>query len=507
MSAQPDTQVAEAVLRYISGARWFAGKGRRAVLRSVTPLPWLTEMSDFGGASTEPAVRMEVAEIAYGPAEDAAPAPEPPVERDPEQDLVEPVAEPKPAGPNEYYQLLVSYRPAPHDDLHHAEIARMTDPDLGPVVAYDAAQDPDACRVVVRSLLSGRRLRSPDTEVRFCPSRTALGLSGGSEGGRPPSDQPVSTSLEPRVYTGQQSNTSVMLGETAILKVFRRLELGRNLDIEVHAALNAAQVDDVARLYGWIEGGWVSEGRHHDTDLGMVVQKLADAEDGWGLALDRLRQQESFADDAQSLGQALAETHRALQAAFPTARVLGARTASVMTDRLQTAAAIAPALQTYRDGLLACFEALGEEILDTQRVHGDFHLGQTLHTPGGWKIIDFEGEPAKTMAERRAPDSVWRDVAGMLRSFDYAAASVPGVGSSAWAAECRQRFLDGYKDGGLSETDAAVLRAYEADKAIYEVVYEVRNRPDWVSIPLGAVASLAAAAADTNNPAPSETKE
>ena len=142
-------------------------------------------MSDFGGASTEPAVRMEVAEIAYGPAEDAAPAPEPPWNATPSRIWSSRSRSPA-GGTDEYYQLLVSYRPAPHDDLHHAEIARMTDPDLGPVVAYDAAQDPDACRVVVRSLLSGRRLRSPDTEVRFCPSRTALGLSGGLRGSSPP---------------------------------------------------------------------------------------------------------------------------------------------------------------------------------------------------------------------------------------------------------------------------------------------------------------------------------
>jgi maltokinase len=124
-------------------------------------------------------------------------------------------------------------------------------------------------------------------------------------------------------------------------------------------------------------------------------------------------------------------------------------------------------------------------------VHGDFHLGQTLHTPDGWKIIDFEGEPAKTMAERVAPDSGWRDVAGMLRSFDYAAASVPGPDSAAWARECRRAFLDGYAGGDLDPQQAAAVRAYEADKAVYEVIYEVRNRPDWVSIPLGAVATLA----------------
>jgi maltokinase len=135
---------------------------------------------------------------------------------------------------------------------------------------------------------------------------------------------------------------------------------------------------------------------------------------------------------------------------------------------------------------------LAAETLNIQRVHGDFHLGQTLHTPSGWKIIDFEGEPAKTMAERRAPDSVWRDVAGMLRSFDYAAASVPGRQSATWATQCRTAFLNGYVDKKLDGTQASVLRAYEADKAIYEVVYEMRNRPDWIDIPLRAVAELAA---------------
>ena len=140
-----------------------------------------------------------------------------------------------------------------------------------------------------------------------------------------------------------------------------------------------------------------------------------------------------------------------------------------------------------------------------QRIHADFHLGQTLHTHRGWKIIDFEGEPAKTMAERRAPDAVWRDIAGMLRSFDYAAASVPGPRSQAWAAQCRTAFLRGYTGAELSAADASMLRAYEADKAIYEVVYEIRNRPDWVGIPLHAVATLAADSNDFEDSDPPPT--
>jgi maltokinase len=487
-----DPQVADQVLRYISNARWFAGKGRRVQFRSLTPLPWLTQVSDFFSPEAPPGVRFEIAEVAYPPEEDSEPvsartdqagedreSPSEPVASEPP----EMVWHPDPS-PTEYYHLAISYRPAPHAELHQAEIGRFTDPDLGPVIAYDATQDPEACRLIMSALLGGRRVRSPDSEARF-------NTTG-------PFD--LHADLEPRPFTGQQSNTSVMLGKTAILKLFRRLELGRNLDIEVHAALNAAGISDVAGLFGWIEGSWVSNGRQLDADLAMVIEQLAGAVDGWDLALDSLRAENAstkikadsgFAAEAEALGSALAEIHDALRSSFATAKVIGARTAMIMMDRLHEAARIAPALAPHVPGLLRCFDELGAETLDTQRVHGDFHLGQTLRTPSGWKIIDFEGEPAKTLAERRLPDSVWRDVAGMLRSFDYAAASVPGPRSTAWAAECRAAFLRGYVAGEFSATEARVLRAYEADKAIYEVVYEMRNRPDWIGIPLHAVAELA----------------
>jgi maltokinase len=482
VSGTGDPQIADQVLRYISSARWFAGKGRQVRLRSLTPLPWLTETADFFSPAAPPAVRFEIAEVSYPAEEDPEPlsAVHSPSQDDlssPEATLLDaPEMTPEIAvSPTEYYQLAVSYRPAPQTDLHHAEISRFTDPDLGPVIAYDAAQDPAACRVILQALLGGRRLRSPSCETRF--NTTAV--------------RGLTSDLEPRPFTGQQSNTSVVLGETAILKLFRRLELGHNLDIEVHAALNAAGISDVARLFGWVEGSWVSSGRQLDADLAMVVEMLAGAVDGWDLALNSLRSGSGFAAEAEALGNALAETHQALRAAFPTAKVLGTRTAMIMMDRLHDAAEIAPALVPRIPGLLRCFDHLGNETLDTQRVHGDFHLGQTLHTPAGWRLIDFEGEPAKTMADRRELDAIWRDIAGMLRSFDYAAATVPGPSSAAWAGECRTAFLRGYAGGDLSPTDMSMLRAYEADKAIYEVVYETRNRPDWVDIPLRAVAALA----------------
>ena len=474
-----DTPAAEQVLGYLTEARWFAGKGRLATLRSLTPLPWLNDTAEFF-AESAPAVRLEIAEVAYAAEQD-------PDDRTAAEDLTwaggpRQAIPPDGGGPREYYQLALSYRPAPHPDLHSAEVVRMDHPELGSVVVYDATRDPDACQVLLRALVSEARLSDRDTTARF--HRT---------------DRPgLTTDLAPRVFTGQQSNTSVILGDVAMLKLFRRLELGRNLDIQVHDALNRAGVHDVAGLFGWAEGSWTSDGVTCDADLAMVVELLTGATDGWGLALDRLEAGQSFATEAEALGRALAETHAALRDAFPVAEVTGREVAGVMTDRLSVATTAAPALLPHANGLRRCFAALTDTTLATQRVHGDFHLGQTLHTPDGWKIIDFEGEPAKTMAERVAPDSGWRDVAGMLRSFDYAAASVPGPGSADWAQECRTAFLRGYTGGDLDPQQAAAIHAYEADKAVYEVIYEVRNRPDWVSIPLGAVATLAQTEPESN---------
>ena len=444
---------AELLLRHLSGARWFAGKGRRAEIGSLTPLPWLTEVSQW------PAVRVEILRVDYPPEEDLEPtggADDPP-------------------WPHELYQLVVAYHRAPVPGLQHAEIGRVTVGDLGPVVGYDATQDPQACGLIWRLLLDGREVRGRDADVAF--RRTEV--SG------------LDPDAVPAPFTGQQSNTSVMFGDVAMIKFFRRIELGPNLDIEVHDALARAGVADVARLFGWVRAQWVQDGIPVESDLSMAVEKLASAEDGWELALDSLRAGTDFAGDAAQLGRALAHIHHGLRGAFGTAEVDGTTVEAVMRQRLVAASRVAPVLGDVTEGLEAAFAELGDGTLPTQRVHGDFHLGQTLKTPHGWKIIDFEGEPAKTMAERLVPDSSWRDVAGMLRSFDYAAATVPGPGAAHWLASAREAFLTAYADGPLSEHDHALLRAYEADKAIYELVYEVRNRPDWTAIPLGAIRTIA----------------
>ena len=156
MTRPPGSQVADQLLRYLTGARWFAGKGRQASLRSLTPLPWLTGANEFVGGSAAPAVRFEIAEVGYAD------------------------------GASEYYQLAVSYRGEAQPDLRHAEIGPIEVDDLGPAVAYDAAQDPSACRVILGALLAGRMLRGPDTSVQ-CHLETSDGLT---------------SDVEPRVFTG-----------------------------------------------------------------------------------------------------------------------------------------------------------------------------------------------------------------------------------------------------------------------------------------------------------------
>jgi maltokinase len=128
------------------------------------------------------------------------------------------------------------------------------------------------------------------------------------------------------------------------------------------------------------------------------------------------------------------------------------------------------------------------------RIHGDYHLGQLLRTEDGFTVIDFEGEPARTLKERQAPASPLRDLAGMLRSLDYAAhAAVAGNSSrdtdSQWLGAARAAFLEGY--GGVRPNQAKLLAAFELEKACYEVVYEANNRPDWTWLPLGALERLA----------------
>ncbi|TDQ53600.1 maltokinase N-terminal cap-like domain-containing protein [Actinorugispora endophytica] len=404
------------------------------------------------------------------------------------------------------YQVLLGLRTpdAIGDELAHAVIGLCAPPpDLGgraPVVAYDAAHDAS----MTTHLLE----------------RIAEDADGGPVRFRRTSGSTVRTGLRSLVLTGEQSNTTLVYGEEYVLKTFRRLWPGRNPDLELTSALAAAESDYIARPYGWIETDLVDPdtGAAVPTTLAMLQKYLRSATDGWVLAATSVRDLYAspgvppgdaggdFAGEAERLGAATAAVHRDLSRALPT-DVLGprsqARMAGGMVARLHAAVAEVPALAPHADALYSAFEALGEVDTDlpVQRVHGDYHLGQVVRTDTGWVLLDFEGEPAVSVRERQRLSSPLRDVAGMLRSFDYAARyqlighpenDALAESARAWAQRNRDAFCEGYAFGGGvdPEKHQVVLRAFEYDKAVYEVMYEARHRPGWIGIPLDSIMAL-----------------
>jgi maltokinase len=408
------------------------------------------------------------------------------------------------AGGVDLYQLPLSLYPERQGRLDHALVGHWDDGELGEVYAYDSLHDRDAMACWLRSFVAEES--GPITFHRL-PGHD-LDLEAHST-----------------LFSGEQSNSSVAFGEDALLKVFRRVTPGVNPDIEIHAQLTRAGSEHVAALYGWVEAGLdpavaevAAPGAGSATlHLAMLQQFLRTASDGWDLAQASVRNLFAeadlhaeevggdFAGESARLGEAVADVHRVLRDELGSADRDFADVAAGMLARLHAAVDIVPELAEHQDALVATFERaaeLGPQAV--QRVHGDLHLGQTLRTVKGWKIVDFEGEPAKPLAERVQPDSVWRDVAGMLRSFDYAArvvertvgadnpASEPQLAFRAteWTGHNSAAFLASYVGRELEPGERLLLDAYLADKAVYEAVYETRNRPTWVAIPLGAIARV-----------------
>ncbi|HMT87915.1 MAG TPA: hypothetical protein PKE40_16370 [Arachnia sp.] len=276
---------------------------------------------------------------------------------------------------------------------------------------------------------------------------------------------PVTTS---RRFGGEQSNTTVIYDDVLMMKIFRRVWPGPNPDLECHRALAG---DGVATLYG----RW-----HHDgQDLALAVELLPQPVDGYQAARDAALAGRPFATEAAAVGAALALVHRGLSARLPTGVVEAAPLRAAWHARLAEACAEVPALEGLRADLARHFDAVPDLTLPSQRIHGDCHLGQTILSRGAWFYVDFEGEPMVPLTRRREPDLAVRDVAGMLRSFGYAAAGA----DASWLADCREAFLDGY--GPLTDAERQVLLALEIDKACYEVRYEHRYRPALVEVPFG----------------------
>jgi maltokinase len=392
----------------------------------------------------------------------------------------------------ESYQLLVGWRSTLPERLGHAVIDSS---DGG--VRYDAVHDSELTNVLLQLVAgdddddSGRALR-----FRHLP---------GAE---------VRTDLTSIVMGAEQSNTSLVFGDTYILKLFRKVAPGLNPDLEITRALAAAGSAHVVPPLGWLEAELADE----TTTLAMLQPYLRSASEGWALAVTSVRDLYAeadlradevggdFAGESERLGVATAEVHALLARELPSRLADSsdnAVTAKLMHERLDAALSVVGELAPYADALRASYDELAElpAGVPVQRVHGDLHLGQALRTDTGWVIIDFEGEPARPLAERRALMSPLRDVAGMLRSFDYAArhllaeqASSPQLHYRAWEWSERNQsaFCDGYAQasGHDPREEGVLLRAFEMDKAVYEVVYEARNRPSWLPIPLGSLERL-----------------
>lgn len=303
-----------------------------------------------------------------------------------------------------------------------------------------------------------------------------------------------------RILTGEQSNTSIVFDEdgqaTIILKLFRALHHGENPDVTVQRALSNAGSPYVPRFLGNLDVEWPDIGRGSGVargTLGFAQEFLPGVRDGWAVALEAARDGRDFTEAARDLGTAIAGVHGALGAALETVEAGPddvTSTEVAWRRRLAIAAAEVPAVAERLSAIETVYTAaLARPWPRLQRIHGDLHLGQVLAVPhGGWRIVDFEGEPLRPMTERAIPDLPPRDVAGMLRSFDYASAVGGGSDAGDWAEACRAAFLDAYSGSeGSIELDPVLLRALVLDKAVYESIYEARNRPDWLPVPLAGI--------------------
>jgi len=395
------------------------------------------------------------------------------------------------AGEPSLYQVPVSEHPYPVDG-HDAYLLGEVDGRL----LYDALHDFKGTDALLALLAEGKPVG--DLEFTSATDQPLVGLPG-------------------RALTHEQSNTSVVYGGEAILKVFRRVSPGINPDLELTRALAAAGSTAVPAPLAWFETQLAGE----RTTLGMMQEFLRSGVDGWRLAVTSVRDLYAeadlhaaevggdFAGEAERLGRATAEVHVLLREACESRPATPEDRASVTTGmlaRLDEAVAAVPALAPFAEGVRTAYQELaeltaGDRPLMVQRVHGDYHLGQVLRTEVGWVLLDFEGEPARPLAERRALMSPLRDVAGMLRSFDYAARflltdhpdpSRLQYRAEEWAERNRSAFCDGYarRSGADPRDESVLIRAFELDKAVYEVRYEARNRPAWLPIPLGSIERL-----------------
>jgi maltokinase len=439
----------EALAVWLPSQRWFAGKG--------APITHLAITSDTVLAEGTPGLRHLMVAVSQRDTTDT-------------------------------YQLFIGLRPTIPDTLRHVLIGPADENSL----AYDGLHDSELTRVLLAFIADGKAIGP----LRFAREATT----------------PMDTDLDSLVLTGEQSNTSLLFGEESILKVFRRPAPGPNPDLEVPAALARVGSQHVAAPLGWVEGELDGQGMV----LAILSTYLRTAADGWSLAATSVRDLYAsdsaradqaggdFGGEAHRLGEATAEVHRDLAVAFGTEELPSEAFGELsrqMLGRLEAALVAVPALAEHGAALRAAFGEVAtiDGPLTIQRIHGDYHLGQAMRTQTGWVLLDFEGEPAAPLTQRRAQSPALRDVAGMLRSFEYAARyQIPGhedtdrvqAAATDWVRRNQGAFCAGYAQAGGADPvkHATLLHALTMDKAVYEVVYEARNRPAWLSIPLRSIA-------------------
>ena len=487
----------EAVTRFLLARRWFGAKGGKpsaARFRDVILLPW------DGG-------RMAITTIEVTLGADR-------VER---------------------YQVPLSYLPHPPAEGPGVPRAVLANVDRGGVIV-DAVEDPRFLEGLAEALTSGAVFEGEGVRWVFDPLGDAASRLAGQG---------------PKVGSAEQSNTSIIFGDRAILKLFRRLEVGENPDVEIGRFLTTrTQFTGTPALLGTIR----LEGKTGSSVAGILQHFVRGSGDAWGYTLESARRDLSlpeeredtvaFIEDARELGRITRQLHDALasdpghpefspQTAQPedVARWAAAARTSIdeglvlLESRMghgslpEEAAAAARVLLRRRAEFPALIAEIEVEVRKDAgaliRHHGDYHLGQVLRTPEGkFMIIDFEGEPARPLSERRARHCPLRDVAGLLRSFAYASATAATdviraggtlprglieVRAGRWQREVRKAFLGGYLAGDSAgprflparrTAVSSLISLFEIEKVFYELKYELNNRPDWVWIPLRGIARL-----------------